>query len=86
VSSGDDAGGIITEAMTDITLVLRAASFVAHKHRNQRRKDATASPYINHPLALVRVLAEQQRKWLKRRQAIELAIGHAKSDDRMDRC
>jgi transposase, IS5 family len=31
-------------------------------------------------------LDAQQRKWLKRRQAIEPAIGHAKSDHRMDRC
>ena len=27
-----------------------------------------------------------QRRWLKRRQAIEPAIGHTKSDNRMDRC
>ena len=45
--------------MNDITSVLRAASFAAHKHRKQRRKDADASPYINHPLALARVLAEE---------------------------
>ena len=31
-------------------------------------------------------LDAQQRKWLKRRQAIEPAIGHTKSDNRMDRC
>jgi IS5 family transposase len=31
-------------------------------------------------------LGAQQRQWLKRRQAIEPAIGHAKSDHRMDRC
>jgi transposase, IS5 family len=31
-------------------------------------------------------LDARQRKWLKRRQAIEPAIGHAKSDHRMDRC
>jgi transposase, IS5 family len=31
-------------------------------------------------------LDKQQRQWLKRRQAIEPAIGHAKSDHRMDRC
>jgi transposase, IS5 family len=31
-------------------------------------------------------LDAQQRKWLKHRQAIEPAIGHAKSDHRMDRC
>lgn len=45
--------------MADTALILRAASFAAHKHRNQRRKDADASPYINHPLALARVLAEE---------------------------
>jgi IS5 family transposase len=31
-------------------------------------------------------LTKQQRKWLKRRQAIEPVIGHLKSDNRMDRC
>ena len=31
-------------------------------------------------------LDTQQRRWLKRRHAIEPAIGHAKSDHRMDRC
>ena len=28
----------------------------------------------------------QQRRWLKRRQAVEPTIGHLKSDHRMDRC
>jgi IS5 family transposase len=31
-------------------------------------------------------LTALQRKWLKRRQAIEPAIGHTKADHRMDRC
>ena len=31
-------------------------------------------------------LTQQQRRWLKRRQAVEPAIGHLKSDHRMDRC
>ena len=43
--------------MNDIALILRAASFAAHKHRDQRRKDEAASPYINHPLSLASVLA-----------------------------
>lgn len=38
-------------------VVLKAALFAAEKHKNQRRKDADASPYINHPLALASVLA-----------------------------
>jgi guanosine-3',5'-bis(diphosphate) 3'-pyrophosphohydrolase len=39
-----------------LDLVLKATEFAAHKHRTQRRKDANASPYINHPIALARVL------------------------------
>lgn len=31
-------------------------------------------------------LSSQQRGWLRRRQAVEPAIGHLKSDHRMDRC
>ena len=38
-------------------LIVKAAQFAAEKHRNQRRKDVDASPYINHPLALASVLA-----------------------------
>ena len=43
--------------MTDI--FIKAAAFAADKHRNQRRKDADASPYINHPIALANVLANE---------------------------
>jgi len=32
-------------------------SFAADRHRNQRRKDVEASPYINHPIAVATVLA-----------------------------
>ena len=35
------------------------ATFAADKHRLQRRKDAEASPYINHPLALADILARE---------------------------
>lgn len=38
---------------------IRAVAFAAEKHRNQRRKDADASPYINHPIALANVLANE---------------------------
>lgn len=31
-------------------------------------------------------MTQQQRRWLKRRQAVEPAIGHMKSDHRMERC
>ncbi len=41
----------------DLVLILDAAAFAADKHRRQRRKDAEATPYINHPLALATILA-----------------------------
>jgi guanosine-3',5'-bis(diphosphate) 3'-pyrophosphohydrolase len=37
--------------------LLLAIAFAADKHRRQRRKDADASPYINHPVAVATVLA-----------------------------
>lgn len=37
----------------------KEVAFAAEKHRNQRRKDAEASPYINHPIALANVLANE---------------------------
>ena len=39
-----------------VGLILKALEFAAVKHRDQRRKDAQASPYINHPIALANVL------------------------------
>lgn len=47
------------KAKTSLELVLKAAEFAAHKHREQRRKDSSKSPYINHPLALARILVEE---------------------------
>lgn len=38
--------------------MLEAVMFAAERHRNQRRKDAEASPYINHPIALAHLLAK----------------------------
>jgi len=42
-----------------IGLLLKATQFAADRHRNQRRKDAESSPYINHPIALANVLANE---------------------------
>ena len=44
--------------MNDITLLLNSIHFAADKHRDQRRKGADASPYINHPIAVAQALAE----------------------------
>jgi (p)ppGpp synthase/HD superfamily hydrolase len=42
---------------TVAALLRKAATFAARKHRVQRRKDAEASPYINHPIEVVEILA-----------------------------
>jgi len=39
--------------------LVAALAFAAQKHRDQRRKDLAASPYINHPIALANVLANE---------------------------
>ena len=43
--------------LAEISLLIDALAFAAHKHRDQRRKNVAASPYINHPIALAHVLA-----------------------------
>ena len=45
--------------MKELSYVLDALSFAAEKHRMQRRKDVEESPYINHPIALARVLCNE---------------------------
>ena len=42
-----------------LDLVLKAVEFAALKHRDQRRKDVKASPYVNHPIAVARILLEE---------------------------
>ncbi len=42
-----------------VGLLLKAVAFAAEKHRDQRRKDADASPYINHPIELASLLKQQ---------------------------
>ena len=44
---------------SDLARLLEAIDFAAEKHRNQRRKDDDASPYINHPLGLAALLAAE---------------------------
>jgi len=40
----------------DISQILSAIQFSADKHRDQRRKDREASPYINHPINVADIL------------------------------
>jgi guanosine-3',5'-bis(diphosphate) 3'-pyrophosphohydrolase len=55
-SSSRDA---VPAGSADVSVILKALEFAALKHRDQRRKDAQASPYINHPIALANVLVHE---------------------------
>lgn len=46
-------------AQHGVSILVSATAFAAEKHRNQRRKDEDASPYINHPIALASVLVNE---------------------------
>ena len=43
----------------ELKLLLKALSFATHKHKDQRRKDVDASPYINHPISLANILCNE---------------------------
>lgn len=43
----------------ELKLLLKALTFAAHKHKDQRRKDPDASPYINHPISLANILCNE---------------------------
>lgn len=44
---------------SDAVLLIETANFAAEKHRNQRRKDADGTPYINHPIGVARILSHE---------------------------
>ena len=43
----------------DLKVLLKALAFAAHKHKDQRRRDVDASPYINHPISLADILCNE---------------------------
>ena len=53
-------------------------------------RSLTGNPRDGYTLAeqleQVKILPDQQRRWLKRRQAVDPAIGYLKQDNAMDRC
>ena len=49
----------MTIPVITIQRVIEAAAFAAQAHRNQRRKDTELTPYINHPLTLMQILATE---------------------------
>ena len=55
----------MTEKDTDIAFaipaLMEATMFAADKHRSQKRKDAKGTPYINHPITVVNLMASVGR-------------------------
>lgn len=49
------------EELGTAVVILKALHFAAEKHRDQRRKDIEASPYINHPIEVAELLARVGR-------------------------
>lgn len=45
--------------MSDVALLLETVNFAAEKHQNQRRKNPEATPYINHPIGVARILSHE---------------------------
>jgi guanosine-3',5'-bis(diphosphate) 3'-pyrophosphohydrolase len=45
--------------MSDIFLILKALEFAAERHRKQFRKGEDKSPYINHPIQVANLLANE---------------------------
>lgn len=45
------------EKLSELAALLEALHFASVKHRDQRRKDVDASPYINHPIEVAALLA-----------------------------
>ena len=46
-----------TSTISPTTRLIDALDYAAEQHRDQRRKGAEAAPYINHPIALLRILS-----------------------------
>ena len=43
----------------DLKKLMHALEFASRKHKDQRRKDVDASPYINHPISLANILCNE---------------------------
>lgn len=45
--------------MDSVGLILKAVDFAAHRHKNQFRKGGDRPPYINHPIQVANLLANE---------------------------
>jgi len=60
VSRGSELLSDVVQRIITVNIgrdLLQAVEFAADKHRDQRRKDVQASPYINHPIQVAELIA-----------------------------
>ena len=57
MTASNQRGGVADAVQ--LPILVRALRFAADKHRSQRRLDVQASPYINHPIAVLSILCEE---------------------------
>ena len=48
----------MSDSLSPQAEILFTVNFAAEKHRTQKRKDADESPYINHPIAVAKLLSQ----------------------------
>jgi len=65
--------------MHAVAEILKALRFAAIKHRDHRRKDPDASPYINHPIEVAELLV--RRGELTEHELLQAAILHDTIED-----
>ena len=59
--------------------IIQALQFAADKHKDQRRKDGEASPYINHPIQVMKILWDEGD--VREQQLLIAAILHDTLED-----
>ena len=61
------------------TDLMKAVDFAAKKHKDQRRKNASATPYINHPIGVTNILS--QEAGIEDLQVLQAALLHDTVED-----
>ena len=69
----------MSNRIPSVGTLVEAGAFAADKRRAQWRKDIAASPYINHPIALANVLANED--WVTNLTALCAAVLHDTVED-----
>lgn len=65
IPSGIRSTNIFGPTRNDVQLLMFATNFATKKHKNQRRKNSAAEPYINHPIGVSDLMSEAGIKEIK---------------------